>query len=401
VLLTALLALLVGLALGKAWERYKLREGRWVDRRRLRESPHFIQGLNCLVAGQVDQAIVEFTEAVRTDPTSEEVNIILGNLHREKGQVGRAIHIHQQLLGRPALSPTQHAYVLLCLGLDFKRGGFVDRALEAFTEVLKLDPTNAHALANLEKLHEDQQQWQEAYAVRQRLAEVAPPEEQPKHRSILAFLETELGKRALGGANYSEALKRLSAAIDLDAGTVPAYLALGDLHAAQGRDRDAIAAWEQLVSTMPDAAYLGFERLAAAYTRTGQPERFPALCRRLIAENAQHWRAGLALGQYLLENGAHRESLETLFDALAINPHALTLHHTIWRTLLQLRFDESLVLRYIDTSRAAVFYRDPHICIKCHYRSNELLWQCPHCHEWSTFIEERLAAAADPEDDLR
>ena len=59
VLLTALLALLVGLALGKAWERYKLREGRWVDRRRLRESPHFIQGLNCLVAGQVDQAIVD------------------------------------------------------------------------------------------------------------------------------------------------------------------------------------------------------------------------------------------------------------------------------------------------------------------------------------------------------
>ena len=27
-----LLALLLGLAVGKAWERYKLRDGRWIDR---------------------------------------------------------------------------------------------------------------------------------------------------------------------------------------------------------------------------------------------------------------------------------------------------------------------------------------------------------------------------------
>jgi DNA repair protein RadA/Sms len=33
------------------------------------------------------------------------------------------------------------------------------------------------------------------------------------------------------------------------------------------------------------------------------------------------------------------------------------------------------------------------VCIRCHYRSTELLWQCPHCHEWNTFVEERIAAA--------
>ena len=51
----------------------------------------------------------------------------------------------------------------------------------------------------------------------------------------------------------------------------------------------------------------------------------------------------------------------------------------------------------MDVSRSAVFYRDPHICVRCRYRSNELLWQCPHCHEWNTFVEERLAAAHDGE----
>ena len=40
----------LGLAIGKAWERYKLRDGQWIDRRRARESPHYMLGLNFLVA---------------------------------------------------------------------------------------------------------------------------------------------------------------------------------------------------------------------------------------------------------------------------------------------------------------------------------------------------------------
>ena len=53
----------------------------------------------------------------------------LGNLYREKGQVGKAITVHQGLLQRPRLTRLEHAHVLLCLGLDYKRGGFVDRGI--------------------------------------------------------------------------------------------------------------------------------------------------------------------------------------------------------------------------------------------------------------------------------
>ena len=56
-LLSALVALLIGLAVGKAWERYKLQDGRWIDRRRARESPHYMLGLNFVVGGQIDPAI--------------------------------------------------------------------------------------------------------------------------------------------------------------------------------------------------------------------------------------------------------------------------------------------------------------------------------------------------------
>src|SRR5438552_7267711 len=192
-LLSALVALLVGLAVGKAQERYKLRDGKWFDRRRARESPHYLLGLNFLVANQIDLAIDELARAASFNADSLEVHMILGNLYREKGQVGKAITIHQKLLQRPQLSRLEHAYVLLCLGLDYKRGGFVDRALEAFNEVLRLDQQNEYALLNLQKLHEEQHQWTEAYDTRRRLSKLADSGSKPQSQAILAFLENEIG----------------------------------------------------------------------------------------------------------------------------------------------------------------------------------------------------------------
>src|SRR4051812_43828081 len=172
-LLASLVALLVGLTIGKAWERYKLRDGTWIDRRRVRESPHYILGLNFLVANQIDLAIEELTQAASLDAAALEVHMILGNLYREKGQVGKAITVHQGLLQRPRLGKLEHAYVLLCLGLDYKRGGFVDRALEAFNEALRLDPQNEDPLLNLQKLHEEQHQWLEGYDKHQPLTQLS------------------------------------------------------------------------------------------------------------------------------------------------------------------------------------------------------------------------------------
>ena len=239
-LLAALVAVLVGLTVGKAWERYKLQDGGWIDRRRARESPHYILGLNFLVANQIDLAIEELSRAASLDPGALEVHMILGNLYREKGQVGKAITVHQGLLQRPKLGKLEHANVLLCLGLDYKRGGFVERALEAFNEVLRLDPKNEYALLNLQKLHEEQHQWTEAYDTRQRLTKLTESAgSRPQNEAILAFLENEIGLEAMRRKDHAEAIRRFEAAIELDARAMPAYLNLGDVRVLQGDDRAA------------------------------------------------------------------------------------------------------------------------------------------------------------------
>jgi lipopolysaccharide biosynthesis regulator YciM len=394
-LLAGLAALLLGLAIGKAWERYKLRDGKWIDRRRIRGSHHYLLGLNFLVSNQVDVAIEELSRAA-ADSDALETHLILGNLYREKGQVARAITLHQGLLQRPRLSKLEHAYVLLCLGLDYRRAGFVDRALETFTEVLKLDPANQYALAHLEKLHADQHQWEQAYEVRKKLIAGAEPADASRNDAILAFIENELGLEALKRLSFGAAAARFRGAIDLDQQAVPAYLNLGDVKMQEGEPSEAVAIWERLVSIAPERAYLTFDRLEAAYRTLAVPGRFPDLCRNLIAANPQDWRARLALSRHLTAQSRPQEALDLLFEALEQNPHALSVHQAIWQVLLTIDLPPALVQSYVDLTRHSIFYLDPHVCVRCRYRSTELLWQCPHCHEWNTFVEERMAPAKEP-----
>ena len=393
-LLAALLALLVGLIAGKAWERYKLRDGRWIDRRRLRETPHYMLGLNFLTEHQVDQAIEELTAATSTDTDALEIQMILGNLYRQKGQVARAITVHQALLQRTNLTRLEHAYVLLCLGLDFRHGGFVDRALEAFQEVVQLDPENRYALVNLQKLHEDQQQWSDAERVRAQIARI-DGHRHAENQQILGFLRNQLGTETVRGGDTVAASAMFREAIDIDPKTAPAYLNLGDMHLERGDTAAAIAAWEKLVETIPERAYLAYERLERAYKASGSPQRFVALCQQLIARNPQDWRARLALSRYYAAAGNAREAFDLLLASLPHNPHGLVVHQEIWQALLALGLNPDLVRRYVTLTRDAVFYLDPHVCTHCRYRSTELLWQCPQCHEWNTFVEERIAPAKE------
>ena len=393
-LLAVLLALLIGLAVGKAWERYKLRDGRLIDRRRLRDTPHYMLGLSFLVDNQVDQAIDELTHAASTDVDALEIQMILGNLYREKGQVGRAVNVHQSLLQRPNLSTLEHAYVLLCLGLDFRHGGFVDRALEAFQEVLQLDPRNRYALVQLQKLYEDQRQWVDALGVREQIAALDAGR-RPEDQQILGFLRNEIGSAQKQAGDSAGAARAFAGAIEADTRTVPAYLNLGDVYEQQGDAAAAVEAWERLIAAVPSHAHFAFDRLERAYRSLGTPHRFVNLCEQLIAREPQGWRPHLALARHLAAAGQHQAALDRLLDALPHHPHGLSLHQEIWETLAALGFDAALIHRYVELTREAVFYLDPHICRRCRYRTTELLWQCPQCHEWNTFVEERLAPAKE------
>jgi lipopolysaccharide biosynthesis regulator YciM len=114
----------------------------------------------------------------------------------------------------------------------------------------------------------------------------------------------------------------------------------------------------------------------------------------VVREDELDWRARLALARLRRSQGRGVEAFDLLLEAVRRNPHALALHLEVWGFL----GDEAAsappagarLARYLDEVSKAVYFLDPYVCIKCNYRANGILWRCPHCQEWNTFVEERL-----------
>jgi len=158
--------------------------------------------------------------------------------------------------------------------------------------------------------------------------------------------------------------------------------------------RRAAQVLESAIADAPERAYLAFADLQKAYAGCAEPSRFAALCERLVGQDPHDWRARLALARHLRDEGRAGEALGLLLRALEANPHVLLVHLEVWRTLRALGALGPEERRYVATVEESALYVDPHICTACRYRADDMLWRCPHCHEWSTFVEERVGPAA-------
>jgi lipopolysaccharide biosynthesis regulator YciM len=114
---------------------------------RLRSS--YFRGLNYLLNEQQDKAIEVFLQIAEVDSDTVETHLALGNLFRRRGEVDRAIRVHENLIARPTLSAEQKTAAVLELGEDYMRAGLLDRAEALFTDLVALEARAPSALKHL------------------------------------------------------------------------------------------------------------------------------------------------------------------------------------------------------------------------------------------------------------
>jgi lipopolysaccharide assembly protein B len=140
----------------------------------------YFKGLNFLLNEQPDKAIEAFIEVVKVDPQTVELHFALGSLFRRRGEVERAIRMHQNLLDRPDLRGEQRLQALYELAQDFLKAGLLDRAEELFG---KLEGTayQQQGLRFLLEIYEQEKDWKKAIATSRRDRRV----ERKGHRELL------------------------------------------------------------------------------------------------------------------------------------------------------------------------------------------------------------------------
>lgn len=375
-----LLWLLLPVAAASGWlaARYDQQHPRGAG---LRDLPSaYFKGLNFLLNEQPDKAIEIFIKVLEEDAGTVETHLALGSLFRRRGEVERAIRIHQNLIARPMLDRQQRSEALLELGQDYLKAGLLDRAENLFFELSEIRLHTEQALRFLLQIYQQEKEWNKAIATHRKLVRVSGK----RQSDIIAQYYCELAEQAMHDRDYAGARQYVAKALNGDNRCVRGSMLLGRIEASEGRYEAAIQAWKRI--EQQDPLYLGevANQIAASYRQlndeTGLYDYFSGVLRR---------HADVTVMLALADIVKNRDGVDAAEDFVATwlrrQPSVQGLQRLITLNILEAdattRSDLVLLCGIIDRlMEQQCGYR----CQQCGFDGKTLHWQCPGCQRWNT-----------------
>jgi lipopolysaccharide biosynthesis regulator YciM len=351
--------------------------------RQLPES--YFKGLNFLLNQQPDKAIEAFIEAARADSETVELHFTLGGLFRRRGEVERAIQIHQSLIERPDLPREQRLAAQLELGQDYLKAGLLDRAERVLSE-LSDGPYALAARRALMEIYVQEKEWGKAIAMAETLAASSST---GCVTEISQFHCERAAAYAVEG-RFDEAREELAAALRVNRRNVRATLLAGDFELAQGKTAEAIAIWKRVEAQNSDYLPLVAEKLLAAYRDLKRVSEAALLLKGWLANHPSVDLFGAAF-QAVLEAEGPEAARRLGHDELRRNPTLQALERILEARLYEVepfaRPDLEAIKNLVHQHalRLAFFQ-----CDGCGFKARQFFWRCPACGGWETMPPRRL-----------
>jgi len=379
-----ILLLLVGFLAGFALSEF-LSKGKKRGEKDKGDNSAYLNGINYILANEPDKAIEAFSKAVQINSDTIETYLALGNLFRNKGELSRAIRIHQSIIVRPNIDRETKQQALFDLGLDFKKAGFVERAINSFEEVITLSPKFLDSHVNLLDLYEDIRDWEKAYQVQTKISRLRKSTD----NNVLAHHQAELGKACLDKGLSSQAKKAFKKSISLDGKCIDAYLHLGDLFYSEKNYNKAITTWKKVMDVAPSFTYLAYPRLEEAYFKLNQFSKIEEILRENSKKNYSDIHTHFALAEYLYKKSFVEEAISELKIILELNPTNLNARQTLGRYMFEQGREAEAVEIYQTIFSDFPLPEKNFQCSHCGYESKNLSWRCPKCRKWDKVLEKK------------
>lgn len=342
-------------------------------------STTYFRGLNYLLNEQPDKAIELFLHIAELDKETFETQVALGHLFRRRGEVDRAIRLHQALVQRSDLSDGQKVQAMLALGEDYMRSGLLDRAETVFSDLARIDQRAPQALRHLIGIYQAERDWPKAIENATRY-EAATGE--PMGRLIAQF-ECELAERLRGNGDVAGARAAVARAYQADSNSVRAGMIEGRIEQDAGNDAAAIRAFERAARHDPDYLPEVLASLLAAYRRVGDMSG----ARAFLSEMCEHYRGiapVLALTRLVEEEEGVAAARAYLARQLKDRPSVRGEAALIDLTLAE-QADPAATLHDLKHITDQLLVRNPsYRCTRCGFGARSHHWQCPSCKEWGT-----------------
>ena len=349
----------------------------------------YFRGLNFLLNEQPDKAIEAFLEVVKLEPETIDLHFALGGLFRRRGELDRAIRMHENLLNREDLAEDSRLRAMNELGQDYLKAGLLDRAESVFTRLLET-PLQAQARSFLLEIFVQEKDWQKAIDA----ARILESNTSRPLNAEIAHFHCELALQEATRGNPDEASRLLETALQANRQSVRANLMAGDLDSAAGRHEAAIADWKLVEAQSASHMALVVDRVLSSYRLLGRLGDGVQWLRALYARQpSQDLFSTLYLAVSETEGAAAAYQLAR--EELRRNPCLRTLDRMLEAELMNappeqrelLQVEKSLVQVH---SQRLMRYQ----CGSCGFKAKQFFWRCPACGRWDSFDPERRECEA-------
>ena len=346
-----------------------------------RLSRDYVTGVNFLLSNQQDKAVDLFLDMLKEDTGTVEAHLTLGNLFRSRGEVDRAIRIHQSLMESASLTYDQRLLAVQQLGRDYMAAGLYDRAEGMFKQLVDETDFRLGALQQLLQIYQSTSDWQSAIEVAERLVKLG----KEKHRGEIANFWCELALQQMAGNDLDKAMALLKKGAAADKNSARVSIMMGRVWMEKGDYAKAVESLERVIEQDKELVGETLEMLQTCYQQLGKIDEWEAFLRRCADENTGAT-ADLMLAQILEQREGIESAQNYVTRQLERHPTMRVFHKLIDYHINEAeegRAKQSLgVLRQMvgEQVRSKPRYR----CQKCGFTAHTLYWHCPSCRSWST-----------------
>ena len=340
----------------------------------------YITGLNYLLNEQPDKAIDLFIQMLEVDSETVETHLALGSLFRKRGEVDRAIRIHQNLIARPTLTKPQRAHALYELAHDYMSAGLLDRSEALFSDLAEDETHSSSALHQLIDIYQQEKEWDKAIIVAQKLSIKINQNFNP----LIAHYYCELAEKSYNDGERGKALKLVKRALATDKNCTRASILEGDIEKDNGDYKAAIRSYKRI--EQQDAEYLPevIMSLLDCYRAIGKVSECIVYLQEILNKH-DSISIMLLISELIKQQEGEKSAAEFIVDFLEHRPSVRGMDRLIDLNIEQAKDSTKEKLQILKNVTSQILEDNPvYQCQSCGFHAKTLHWQCPGCKQWST-----------------
>ncbi|RHW77108.1 lipopolysaccharide assembly protein LapB [Colwellia sp. RSH04] len=373
-----LLFLLLPVAMAYGWfmGRNSVKQNQQTEKQDL--SIKYSTGLNYLLSNQQDKAIDSLLDALKVEDDSVEAHFAMANLFRKRGELDRALKVHEHLVRLGGLPTKAKQQAVFELGKDFLSAGLYDRAEKMFSKLLKSKTYGLKSISYLLQIFQSTKDWQQGLSHKKQIIKV----NDKRQLHTLANFYCELATTAFEQDKFIDVIELLEEALALDPNSCRANWLMAKIYENHEQCEQAAQCYQEIYEQDKEFFPDVIAQMQACYTRLDDLESFYKFIKKVYDETASS-SALITYLNYIQEKHGHKKAKEFILTALKRRPTIRGFQHFIKMQMSQsdnvdntsLDLIKELISEYISIKHR-------YSCRTCGFNSSTHYWSCPSCHEW-------------------